>query len=327
VCTLPFEYILRRPKIVFIYFVVLWLNAFPVKTGILSIYSPRELLVHWWLDYKKHCQVLSGLYCKVWNEPVPSNTMTVQTHECIACGPTGNLQGRVKFYCLTMGRILKRHSSTLMLMPDQIIKRVNQIGLREKQGQTFLFLNRSKEPYTWNNTVPKDDPEFQGLLEEEAPFPNVSAELPGVILEEEEEGGHQVVTNKPDSAFETLAAAALDNAGIDTAKQIRTARATADVVARAHATTQAKGPQLIEVNEDKIMYEITFDLQDDGIIPDYNDAVELPDAAIVDGDTATNCYPMQSCRSAVGNQPSPMPHGYNFYSLEGCERTGVLSWQ
>jgi hypothetical protein len=62
-----------------------------------------------------------------------------------------------------------------MLMPDQIIKRVNQIGLREKQGQTFWFLNRSKEPYKWIDTVPEDDPEFQGLLEEEAPLPNVSA--------------------------------------------------------------------------------------------------------------------------------------------------------
>ncbi len=63
-----------------------------------------------------------------------------------------------------------------------------------------------------------------------------------MILEEEEEGGHQVVTNEPDSAFETLAVAALDNAGINTAKQIRVARATADVAAKVHATTQAEGP-------------------------------------------------------------------------------------
>jgi hypothetical protein len=40
VCTIPFEYIPRQLKIKFIYFVVLWLNAFPVRTGILSIYSP-----------------------------------------------------------------------------------------------------------------------------------------------------------------------------------------------------------------------------------------------------------------------------------------------
>ncbi len=146
-CTLPFEYIPRRLKIEFIYFVVLLLNTFPVKAGILSTYSPRELSVRWRLYYKKHCQVLPGLYCKVHDGPVLSNKMTARMHECIACGPTGNLQGSVKFYCLTMGHILKRRSFMPMPMPDRIIKRVNQIGLREKQGQTFWFLNRSKEPY------------------------------------------------------------------------------------------------------------------------------------------------------------------------------------
>jgi hypothetical protein len=47
-----------------------------------------------------------------------------------------------------------------MPMPDRIIKWVNQIGLREKQGHTFWFLNRSKEPYKWTDTVPEDGPEF-----------------------------------------------------------------------------------------------------------------------------------------------------------------------
>jgi hypothetical protein len=100
-----------------------------------------------------------------------------------------------------MGGILKWLSFTPMPIPDCIIKRVNRIGLREKQGQTFWFLNRSKEPYKWTNTITEDNPEFQGLLEEEAPFPSVSTELPGVILEEEEEGDYQVVTNKPNPAF------------------------------------------------------------------------------------------------------------------------------
>ncbi len=44
--------------------------------------------------------------------------------------------------------------------------------------------------------VPEDDPEFQGLLEEEALFPEMSAKLPGVPLEEDEKD-FQVVTNEP----------------------------------------------------------------------------------------------------------------------------------
>jgi hypothetical protein len=42
-----------------------------------------------------------------------------------------------------------------------------------------------KEPYKWTDFVPEDGPDFQGLLEEdEAPFPDISAELSGVPLEE-----------------------------------------------------------------------------------------------------------------------------------------------
>jgi hypothetical protein len=105
--TLPFQHLPRRMKIEFIYFMVLWLNAFPVKNGISSMFSPRELLVRWRLDYTKHCRVLPGTYCEVHDEPLPSNTMTPWTHEAIAMGPTGNLQGSVKFFCLATGHILK----------------------------------------------------------------------------------------------------------------------------------------------------------------------------------------------------------------------------
>ncbi len=35
--------------------------------------------------------------------------------------------------------------------------------------------------------MPEDNPTFQALLKEEALFPDISAEIPGVPLEEEEE--------------------------------------------------------------------------------------------------------------------------------------------
>ena len=130
VCTLPFSHIPRRMKIEFIYFVVLWLNAFPVKSGISSVYSPRELVLRWSMNYKKHCRVLPGEYCEVHDEPEPTNSMISRTHECIALGPTGNLQGSVKFFCLNTGRVLKRRNFTVIPMPPKIIKRVNAIGAR-----------------------------------------------------------------------------------------------------------------------------------------------------------------------------------------------------
>jgi hypothetical protein len=150
------------------------------------------------------------------------------THKAIAMGPMGNLQGMAKFFCLNTGRILKRKLFTALPMPDRVIKHVNAIGLRKKQDQVFRFHNRRQEPYEWTNAVPEDDPEFQGLLEDnkEAAYPDISAEPPGVELESEETN-YAAVTDEPEPDFGQLAATALVNAGIDPQDHICTAQATA----------------------------------------------------------------------------------------------------
>ena len=268
VATLPFERLPRRMKIEFIYFMVLWMNAFPVKSGISKTFSPRELLLRWRLDYKKHCRVDPGTYCEVHDEPVPTNTMMPRTHEAIALGPTGNLQGSVKFYCTKMGRVLKRRSFTPMPMPARVIRRINSIGARERQEREFRFLNRRNEPYEWTDEVPEDDPEFQGLLDENedtAVYPDISAELPGVELEEDERD-FQTVTVEPEPEFHKLAGAALHNAGIDAAGAIRRARE--------NDLSQAQGPPLVEADDDELVYEITFDIPDAGLLPAADDPGE-----------------------------------------------------
>ncbi len=128
----------------------------------------------------------------------------------------------MKFYCLKTGRVLKHRSFTAMPMPARVIRRVNTIGAQEGQGREFWFLNRRKEPYEWSNEVPEDDPKFQGLLDkndEMAVFPDISAELPGVELEENKRD-FQMVTEEPEPDFPKLAEAALHNAGIDVADAI-----------------------------------------------------------------------------------------------------------
>ena len=187
--TLPFACIPKQMKIDCVYFMVLWMIAFPVKSGISQTFLPWELLVQWRLDYKKHCPVPPGTYGKMHDEPVPTNTMTWRTHKGIALGLTGNLQESVKLYCINMGHILKRQSFTPMPMPDRVIKCVNAIGQQEGQGRKFRFTNCWREPYAWTDEVPEDNPEFQGLLkndEEMALNPDISADLPGVELEEDE---------------------------------------------------------------------------------------------------------------------------------------------
>ena len=78
----------------------MWLNAFPVKSGAMAQLSPRELINRHKLDAKKNCCKLFGVYCEVHDEPETTNTMMQHTHEAIAMGPTGNLQGSYKFLCL-----------------------------------------------------------------------------------------------------------------------------------------------------------------------------------------------------------------------------------
>ena len=101
--TLPFTYIPRRIKIEFIYFVTPWFNAFPVKSGVSETFYPREILLRWRMDANNNCRVLPGSYCEVHDDPKTSNTTVSRNHEGIALGPTGNLKGSVKFYCLNMG--------------------------------------------------------------------------------------------------------------------------------------------------------------------------------------------------------------------------------
>jgi hypothetical protein len=142
IATLPFKNIPRSMKIEFVYFVVLWLNAFLVRSKVSMVHLPRELLVQWKLDYKRHCRVVPGTYCEVHDESLPTITMVARAHEGIAVGPTGNLQGSVKFFCLKTGRILKRRLFMPLPMPDRVIKRGNYIGKGEKQGRAFRLLNQ-----------------------------------------------------------------------------------------------------------------------------------------------------------------------------------------
>ena len=187
--TLPFKHVPRRMKIELVYFGVFWLNAFPTKSGVSRQFSPRELVPRLKADYAKHCRVLFGSYCEVHDEPSPSNSMKPRTHPAIALGPSGNLQGTVKFYSLNTGLVLRRRKFNLIPMPDAIKARVNEIGLKEKQNRDLVFADRTKQTFDWSDEVPIDDPGFQGLLEQDSPFPDIPAKLPGIPNQDDGSNG------------------------------------------------------------------------------------------------------------------------------------------
>jgi len=154
--------------------------------------------------------------------------------------------------------------------------------------------------------VPEDDPDFQGLLDEPAPYLDLSSDLPGVALEDENVD-LQVVTDEPEPDFAELAAAALDNAGINAGECIQAAQHKANerMQAAAQCTNLDPGPTLIEANNNKIVYKITFDMPDDGLLADNavvaDDTIPVNDAVhalahetvdiLMDTDNAPRQYP------------------------------------
>ena len=87
------------------------------------------------------------------------------------------------------------------------------------------------------------------------PYPDLSAELPGVLLEYKDID-LEVVTDDPEPDFAELAAAALNNAGINAQDHQQAAQQRPE---------PTNGPALIEADNDKIVYKITFDLPNAGL--------------------------------------------------------------
>ena len=108
---------------------------FKVKSAVYETFSSREILLRLRMDAKKHCRVLPGSYYDVHKEPNPSNTTVGRTHKGIALGPTRNIQGSLKFYCLNTGRVLKQRDFTKIPIPTAVISKVDKIGKKENQGK------------------------------------------------------------------------------------------------------------------------------------------------------------------------------------------------
>jgi len=171
-----------------IYYVVMFLNAMPAKTGISDTISPREIVMRRRLDWNKHCTGEFGKYVEAHSDPDITNTNKTRTFAGIYLGITGNIQGTKKVFDLKTGTVKKCRSVTVMPMPDRIINTVNAWGKRyqeEEKKNKIEFLNRVQLQYDWDN----DELEVSEGLMEELAHPDLSAQFPGIELERELDDG------------------------------------------------------------------------------------------------------------------------------------------
>jgi hypothetical protein len=165
--TLPFKVIPLTMLIELIYSSILWINTFPPKGGVSTNLSPRNIMTGIQFDYLKHCKLQFGSYVQAHQEPGPTNTQAARTVVAICIGPTSNIQGSYKFLNLRTGKRITRRRWTPLPMPQEVIDRVNQLGVADGQPELLTFYDRKGRligesetpgvPHTLHTTIPEDD--------------------------------------------------------------------------------------------------------------------------------------------------------------------------
>jgi hypothetical protein len=109
--------------------------------------------------------------------------MEPRTKWVICLGLTGNRQGSYKFMSLTTGNKIIRRNFTKIPVTESIIKHVKEMAAKDRLQKGLSFRNRHGEEYKFDN-----DEEYKMVIEssEPAPLPDIAAEAPGVLTEQEE---------------------------------------------------------------------------------------------------------------------------------------------
>ena len=80
------------------------------------------------LEYDLHCKANFGHYIHAHIDLDKTNGMQNRTSPGIYLGPTGNMQGTFKVDDLITGKVKKPRMLSGVLMPDSVIKLVNDWG-------------------------------------------------------------------------------------------------------------------------------------------------------------------------------------------------------
>ena len=139
--------------------VVFYINAFVWRKGVSQVLPPITIVEGLKPNFKKHFHVIFGEYMMTYEGT--TNGMDSRTTGAIALGPSTNIQGGIRCFSLTTGKILHRlrNDCTLMKMPHEVLGRLRYINKREKSVKGLVFGDRNDE------TDP--DSTITGVMEEQ----------------------------------------------------------------------------------------------------------------------------------------------------------------
>ena len=94
--------------------------------------------------------------------------------------PRATYKKTYSFLNLSTGLVIKRRRFVELPAPDSVIQRVNDLAATSGVPTTLVFADRTKTPFDW----PDNDPLSSTLdATPMAKYPNLPAEMPGVLLE------------------------------------------------------------------------------------------------------------------------------------------------
>ena len=105
--------------------------------------APGEFIGGRVIDFNKHCRASFGSYVQTHEENYPKNSMQSRTLGAITLGPDSSARGGYYFMNLNTGKRIHRRNWTDLPMPDEVIKRVEQLG--KKDNQPKLLINTDKK--------------------------------------------------------------------------------------------------------------------------------------------------------------------------------------
>ena len=104
------------------------LNYIPTNGGCSNYFSPREILHHVKLDYKKHCSLPLHSYIPVHDEPILTNTAYVHALDCLFLCAVHMKQGGYEFFHIPTCQVITQPYITVIPATSAIIVTIDALG-------------------------------------------------------------------------------------------------------------------------------------------------------------------------------------------------------